>query len=325
MLSFLNRLIARIGAVFRSSDFDRELDAELSAHLKLRAEDLIRQGMQPDEAEHIARIQLGGIAQLREAHREIRGVPFVDTVLRDLRYALRQIRSRPGFSALAITILALGIGANTAIFSVVNGVVLRPLPFEHPERLVALFEANVIGDNNPYNTVAPANFFDWQKQATTFDQIAAISFTTFNLSGSSKELSTERVDGCGASANFFGTLGVAPVLGRSFSGDEDRPGGTPVAIISYGLWKRRFGGSDDALLQHVRLDGKLFSIVGVLPANFGYPSRTVQVWIPLEQHLAPVVLEAHDNHVLSSTIGRLKSGRTVEQARAEVDSIVKRL
>lgn len=324
MLRFLNQAIARIRAVFQSSNFDRELDAELHCHILLRTEDLIRQGMQPEEAEHLARIQLGGIAQLREAHRETRGIPFLDTVFQDVGYGLRQIRSRPGFSILAITVLALGIGANTAIFSVVNGVVLRPLPFERPERLVALFERNVIDNNDPYNAVAPANFFDWQKQATAFDGIAATSFTTFNLAASSKQLSTERIDGCGASANLFDTLGIEPVLGRSFSAEEDSPGGAPVAIISYGLWKRRFDGSSDVLWKHVRLDGKVFSIVGVMPATFGYPSRNIQVWIPLKQHLAPVVLEAHDNHVLSTTIARLKAGRTVQQAAAEIDSIVKR-
>jgi predicted permease len=324
MLSSFHHMIARIWAVFRSSDFDRELDTELDSHIKLRTDDLIRQGMQPEEAEHLARIQLGGLARLREAHRETRALPFVDTVLQDLRYTLRQFRTRPGFSALAIAVLAIGIGANTAIFSVVNGVLLRPLPYGNPEKLVELFERDVIDDNNPYNTVAPANFFDWQRQAATLEQIAATSLTSFNLSGSSKTSNTERVDGCGASANLFETLGIAPTLGRTFLPEEDRPGGAPVAVISYGLWQHTFARSPDVLWLHIRLNGKMFSVVGVMPPDFRYPSRSVQVWVPLQQHLPPVVLEAHDNHLLSSTIGRLRPSATVEQARAEIDAIVKR-
>ena len=154
MLSSLNRIIARISAVFRAADFDRDLHAELGTHVELRAADLIRQGMQPEDAARRARIELGGIAQLREAHRESRGLPFVDTILQDLRYALRQFRNRPAFCAMAVAILGIGIGANAAIFSVVNTVLLHPLPFGEPERLVALFERDVIGDNNPYNAVA---------------------------------------------------------------------------------------------------------------------------------------------------------------------------
>ncbi len=160
----------------------------------------------------------------------------------------------------------------------------------------------MIDDNNSYNPVAPANFFDWQKQATTLEQIAATSLTSFNLSGVSKGLGTERVFGCGSSANLFQTLGIASVLGRTFSTEEDRPAGTPVAIISYGLWQRRFAGSANVLSQRIRLDGNIFSVIGVMPQNFQYPSRPVQVWIPLQQHLPSVVLQAHDNRLLSSTM-----------------------
>ena len=317
------RVIARIRAVFLSSELNRDLDAELDIHIELRTDDLIRQGMRREQAERMARIELGGLAGLREAHRDTRGLPFVDAIIQDLRFAFRQLRTRPGFSALAAAVLGIGIGANTAIFSVVNGVLLRPLPFANPERLVELFEKDTIGDNNPYNTVAPGNFFDWQRQSRTLEQIAAISLTSFNLSASTMS-SAERVDGCGATANLFETLGVAPILGRTFLPEEDRPGGTPVAIISYGLWQRSLAGSPGVLSKRILLDGKMFSVIGVMPGDFRYPSNSTQIWIPLQQHLAPVVLEAHDNHVLSITIGRLRSDTTVEQARAEIDALVKR-
>ncbi len=318
------RLFAlRFLGLFRRSP-DGGFEQELEEHLRLLAARFEKQGMTPEDALGVARRQFGNVGQIKEHQQESRSLPLLENTWRDFQFGIRQLRSRPGFSIIAIAVLALGIGANTAIFSVVNGVLLRPLPFADPERLVALFERDVIADNNPYNSVAPANFLDWRKQATTLQQIAATSLTSFNLSGGSKALTTERVDGCGSSANLFETLGIAPAMGRTFSNQEDRPGGPPVAVISYGLWKRRFGGSPDVLSQRIRLDGKLFSVIGVMPPNFGYPSRSMQVWIPLEQHLIPVVLEAHDNHVLSTTIGRLKPGVTVEQARAEIDGIVSR-
>ncbi len=316
-------LLSRMAGTFRARS-DQEFDQEMEEHLALLAERFQRQGMSAADAMSAARRQFGNLTGLAEQQHESRGIPLIETIRRDLQFGLRQFRKRPGFAVLAMAILALGIGANTAIFSVVNGVLLRPLPFGHPERLVALFENDVIDNSDPYNPVAPANFLDWQREATTFEEIAATSLTSSNFAGSSKEGSAERVNVCAASANLFDTLGAAPALGRPFSVEEDRPAGLPVAVISYGLWQRRFGGSADVLSQQIRLDGKLFTVVGVMPASFGYPSRLVQVWIPLQQHLSPVVLESHDNHVLSSTIGRLRPGATVDQARTEIDSIVKR-
>ncbi len=183
--SFVSRLRG-LFALRSGQEFEQELDE----HLKLLAARFEGQGMPPEDARYAARRQFGNLAQLKERHREARGIPFVEIVLRDLGSGLRQLRCRPGFSLIAITVLALGIGANTAIFSVVNGVLLHPLPFAHPERLVALFESDVV-DNNPYITVAPANFLDWQKQSTTLEHIAATSLTSFNLSGGSKESGAE--------------------------------------------------------------------------------------------------------------------------------------
>jgi predicted permease len=318
------RLFAsRFAGVFRPRA-ERAFEQEIEEHLELLTARFERQGITAEKAREAARQQFGNLGQVKEQHYEGRGIPALEDAFRDVHFGLRQLRRQPSFSLIAIVVLALGIGANTAIFSVVNGVLLRPLPFEDPERLVALFETNVIDNNDSYNTVAPANFLDWQKQSTTLEQIAAVSFTSFNLKAGTNDINAERVDGCGVSANFFKTLGIAPTIGRTFSSEEDRPGGAPVAVISYGLWKRRFGGSSNVLSQQIRLGGKPFSIIGVAPASFRYPSRSVQVWIPLQQHLSPVVIAAHDNHVLSSTIGRLKPGVTVEQARTEIDAIVKR-
>src|SRR5579862_2000395 len=162
----------------------------------------------------------------------------------DIQFALRQLRQRPGFAFVAILVLALGLGGNAAMFSVVNAILLQPLPYSDPSRLVALFERDVVGDE-PFNVVAPANFLDWQKQATSFEQIAATGETAFNLASVSGNFTPERIDGSYCSSNLFSTLGVAPQIGRAFREDEDRPGAPRVAIISYDLWQHRFSGASD--------------------------------------------------------------------------------
>src|ERR1700730_1055388 len=236
-MSRLRSMASRFRGLFIVRDRDRDLNGEIEEHLRLLAERFVQRGMGREEAEYAARRQFGGIAQLRESHREARGMPSVENFLRDFSLSIRLLRKRPGFSLIAITVLALGLGANTAIFSVVNGILLRPLPFAHPEQLVGLFERDVIGNSDPYNAVAPANFLDWRKQATTLQQIAGISYTRFNLSDESKSAVPERIDACACSANIFETLGVVPALGRAFRPEEDRPGAPRIAVISYGLWK----------------------------------------------------------------------------------------
>src|SRR5437868_14309432 len=201
----LRILTSRFRGLFAGHDPDRELDHEIEEHLRSLAERFIGQGMSPDDAKYAARRQFGGVPQLREHHREARGIPFIENFLRDLFFSLRLLRKRPGFSLIAITVFALGLGANTAIFSLVNGVLLRPLPFAHPEKLVALFERDVIDNNDPYNSVAPANFLDWRRQSTTLEQIAGISYTRFNMSGGSESAAPERIDACACSANLFDT------------------------------------------------------------------------------------------------------------------------
>jgi predicted permease len=237
----------------------------------------------------------------------------------DVQFALRQLWRRPGFAIVAILVLALGLGGNAAMFSVVNAVLLEPLPYADPQRLVALFERDVVGDE-PFNVVAPANFLDWQKQARSFEQMAATGETAFNLASATGSFTPERIDGSYCSANLFDTLGVTPVLGRSFRNEEDRPGATRVAVISYDLWQHRFGGSADAVHRQIRLDSEQYDIVGVMPRNFGYPYRTVKAWVTLQRHLGAEALQSHGNHMLG-VIGRLRPGARVEQARAEIDGL----
>jgi putative ABC transport system permease protein len=222
---------------------------------------------------------------------------------------------------VAISVLALGLGANAAIFSVVNALLLRPLPYKDPNQLAQLFERDVIGEE-PYNSVAPANYLDWRRDARQFEQIAASGEDEFNLAATSGDSTPERIDASFISDNLLTTLDVQPIEGRNFRPGEDRHGGPRVALISYGLWQRRFAGSTDVLGRLIRLDSEDYQIIGILPRWFVYPSRTVQVWVPLAQHVRPQQLASHENHILD-VIGRLRPGVSVEQGRAEIDGIVK--
>jgi len=240
----------------------------------------------------------------------------------DVTYALRQLRQRPGFTLVAILVLGLGLGGNAAMFSVVNAVLLQPLPYADPQTLTALFERDVIGEA-PFNPVAPANFLDWQRDARDFEQIAATGETAFNLASQTGSFVPERIDGSYCSANLFTTLGVAPAVGRTFRSEEDRPGAAHAAVISYDLWQRRFAGSRDVIHRQIRLDDEQYDIVGVMPRGFGYPYRTVKAWVPLQRYMTPEQLKSHGNHMLT-VVGRLRPGVSVEQGRAEIDGIVRR-
>jgi predicted permease len=316
-------LASRLRGVFTGNRSDRELNTEIEEHLRLLAERFMRQGLSPDSARHAARRQFGGIAHIQEDLRERRGIPFVENLGRDLVFSLRMIRKQPGFSLIVFGILAIGLGANTAIFSLVNGILLHPLPFAHPQNLVAIFERNVVDNTGFDSPVAPANYLDWQEQTTTLDRIAAISYARLNLSGTSDLVPPERIDVCACSANLFDTVGTMPALGRQFRPEEDRPGAPPVAVISYDLWKHRFKESPQALSGVIKLDSRLYTVIGVMPPDFSYPARSIQAWIPIQSWLSPVVLQAHDNHLLT-VIGRLQMGFSVAQANAEIDAMVGR-
>lgn len=250
----------------------------------------------------------------------------VETFVQDIRFAIRQLVKHPGFAVTAVLVLALGIGANTAIFSVVNAFLLRPLPYKDPGRLMGLFERDPIDipGGDPYNDVAAGNYLDWRKLSTKFEQIgAAEDGGAFNLSSPSNSFEPQRVEASPCSSNLFATLGVQPILGRAFRPDEDRWGAPRVTIIGYGLWRRRFGGAPDVIGKQVRLDGELHQIVGVMPRGFAFPYRNDEVWVPLLQNVLPEYQKSHENHFLL-VVGRLGPGVSVEAARAEIDGFAKR-
>ena len=242
----------------------------------------------------------------------------METLLKDLRYGARGLWKRPGFTVVAVLTLALGIGANTAIFSVVNAVLLRPLQFRDPERLAIIWEDATFA-GFPRNTPAPANYVDWKTQTQSFDDVAASHESTFNLTGNGDP---ERVAAYSVTANFFPLLGVAPELGRVFLPEEDRPGANKVVMLSHGLWQGRYGGDPQIINRDIQLDGEKYTVVGVMPARFQFFEHDVKLWVPLA--LDAEELANRGSHYLK-VIARLKPGVTLAQAQADVSSVMTRI
>jgi len=242
----------------------------------------------------------------------------MDLLLKDIRYGIRGLLKRPGFTVIALITLALGIGANTAIFSVVNAVLLRPLPFQNPEQLVILWEdATFVGF--PHNTPAPANYVDWKTQNQSFADMAASHETSFNLTGDGEP---ERVTAYAVTGNFFPLLGVQPLLGRSFVAEEDRPGANKVVVLSYSLWQSRYGGDRNVLNREILLNGEKHSVVGVMPASFQFFEKEARLWVPIafdQEDLAN-----RGGHYLI-VVARLKPDVSVAQAQAEMNAIMRRI
>jgi putative ABC transport system permease protein len=242
----------------------------------------------------------------------------METFWQDLRFGFRQLLGKPGFAAIATLSLALGIGANTAIFSLVDAVLLRPLPFHDPDRLVMVWEdAAKIGF--PRNTPAPANYADWKAQNRVFEDMAAINWRSFNLTDDGEP---EKVEAQAVTANFFPLLGVKPELGRVFTGEEDQPGRNNVAVISYGLWQRRFGGDPALMGKEILLDGQKHMVIGVTPSGFQFLSKEVGLWVPAA--FSPQELANRGSHYLT-VVARMKPGVTLREASADVAAITQRI
>ena len=236
----------------------------------------------------------------------------------DIRYALRMLAKAPGFAAIAILTLALGIGANTALFSVVNGVLLNPLPYPHPYQLVALYGKAPGYDQAP---IAYPNFLDWQRDTNSFSSIALYHNEDYNFTGTDK---AERLSGYMISANFFDTLGVKPVLGRTFRIDDDHVGAEPVVILGGGFWKRKFGSSPNIVGKSIDLNGTSYTIVGVIPQSFTFYGRDRDVYMPIGQWNDATF---HDRRIVFSSgmVGRLKPGVTLSQAKADMEDVARNL
>jgi predicted permease len=308
----------RVRSLFRRDRVEQELNEELAFHLECRAAQEIAAGKSPERARADALKAMDGLEQHKEECRDTRGVNLIENLVRDARQAWRGIWKNPGFSAVAVATLALGIGANSAMFSVINAALIRPLPYPKPHQLVLLFE-QIDGPN----IASFANFADWQQQSHSFSAMAAGRQESFSLGGNGS-FQPEQIPGAIFSWALFQTLGVEPALGRPFIPADDRIGAPRVAVISYGLWQRRFAGSGDILREQIRLNGVNYDIVGVMPAGFGYPTRDVEVWAPIQPQFGPELVISRGSHQLY-VIARLRDGITRAQATVEVDGIQRRI
>jgi putative ABC transport system permease protein len=314
----LRAWLLRLAGVFRKERNDREFADEMESHLQMHIEDNLRSGMSAQEARRQALLKLGGVEPTKEIYRERRGLPLLETVLQDLRYAVRTLRKNPGFTLIAVLTLALGIGANTAIFSMVNALLLHPYNFPELDRLVRVWENRGIDQGADARFIAPQDAADLFSGAPVFDALTTYKCGDFNLSA---EGNVQPVLGCHVSANFFDVLGVGPALGRAFSASEEQPGADQVAVVSYGFWQRRFARDAGLLGKTIQMNRKKYTVVGIMPRGFDYPVP-MELWVPLG--LSPS--EKTDRAKLSlESLGRLKPGISVAQARSAADSVSQRL
>jgi putative ABC transport system permease protein len=311
----LNKLKTKLRALLRKSEMERELEEELRCHIERQTDQNIRLGMNPEEAGHAARKAFGGVEQAKERSRDARGVRWLEDLWQDLSYGARMLVKNRAFSITAISILAIGIGANTAIFSVVYAVILRPLPFAESERLVMIKEDWPAKDIPDYGVSMP-DFLEWRNRNRVFDQLEAFNTNRYDISSDGDP---ERVAGAEVSAEFFPFLGVAPAQGRRFLSEEQQFGKHRVVIFGAALWRRRFGDQPRLNGQTIKINGETFSIVGVMPEGFDFPEQGTQIWLPLS------VPAGHRNNTRSENwlgvIARLKPGVTVRQAQADIDHI----
>jgi putative ABC transport system permease protein len=296
------------------------LDEDIRDHIERETQDNIERGMSPTEARYAAVRKFGNVTQIKEETRNVWSFLWLERLLEDLRFGLRLLRKNPGFTAVAMLTLALGIGANAAVFSVVYAVLLRPLPYTEPSRLVVLNENTPkVGDVS----VSYQNFLDWRAASHTFSQMAAVHSVDFDLAGVTQP---ENISGDAVSPNFLSMMGVRPILGRDFDASEEKAGTAPVVLLSYALWQSHLGGDPNAVGKPITLDGRSFTIVGVLPPTYRALDTT--------DVMLPIGVWATDNAGATNergergdmvVIGRLAPDATFAQARAEMEGIAERL
>ena len=314
----LRTFLYRLTGFWHRDNKDRELREELESHLQMQIEDNLRSGMTPAEARRAALAKAGGLEPAREACRDRRGLPFLETVLQDFSYGLRQLRRSPGFAAVVILTLALAIGANTAMFSIIHSVLLKPLAYRDPAQLV-LARCTMGGAINP--SVSAPDYYDYREQAGSFEGFSAVPPFVLKTTVQS-DAEPERAAFTFVAHDFFRTLGVAPKVGRWFSDEEGRPGGPNVVIVSEHLAQRRFGTAARALGSSLSLNGRSFAVVGVMPAAFRF-LLDVDVWAPMRrgEAIAGAPRQFHNWLI----VGRLKPGVSLQGAQRELDVISKRL
>lgn len=323
MLASIRALLSRIGTWLSPRGADQDFQQELLAHLEMLTEDNLRRGLTREEAVRAARVRLGGLTQLQEAHRDLRGLPVIDALWQDTRHALRMLRRNPGFTAVAVLTLALGIGANTATFSVVHAVLLKPLPYSRSEELFNVFQVQPQQGNKGTGWSYP-NFTELRDQTTVFSELAGVQQRqlTLNSRGEPAVVHTSVV-----TPELFSLFGATPLAGRGLRSEDGKPGAPPVVVLSESLWRGSLGADPNVIGSSIDLDKRPFTVVGVMPAAFRFPLLRdgAQVWIPVVQDpLFRSWMPQRAGHWLQVT-GRLKPGVSIEQAQAELDAVGARL
>ena len=318
-MSWQRILWSRVRGWWRKTQLERDLDSEVRAHLEMLTEENMRRGLSPEEAAREARREFGGAEQMKELYRDQQGLPWLDAVLKDAQFALRGFSKQPLFAAIAILTLALGVGSTTAVFSVVDRILFRNLPYPHDEQLVSF------GDKAPFDTnefVLGPDYYDWRKVQTPF-----ASVTSFVPGGAECDLTEQnpiRLKCALVESTFLPTFGIQPLLGRNFTTEEDRPNAPRVALISYGLWRSRFASDPNLPGRTISLDGRSTMVVGVLPAQFEMPN------LGHDDILVPSALDGstdrgpNTRQIFLRAFARLKPGVSISQARAAMQPLFER-
>jgi predicted permease len=316
----LHAWFCRLLGLFHKKSRDAEMVEEMQQHLDLLTERNIAAGMSPNEARTAALRQFGSIEQIKETAREERVWMWADELLRDVCFGARMLVKAPGFTAVAILTLALGIGSNAAIFSVIDSVLLKPLPYPNADRLVVFREhVRRSGYEHDQEAVTPGDFSDWSKHNTTFAEMAGIAPHSFTLTGAGQPV---QIEGEAVSVNLFSLLQVEPFIGRAFHPEEAQYGAGRVAILGYGLWATRFASDPQVVGRSILLDGSTYLVVGVMPKNFRFPDPDDQLWVPLA--LSPQEMASRSVNSLR-VVGRLKANASLAQAQSEMDTITQEL
>jgi predicted permease len=312
----LRAWLMRLTGMFSRGRRDQEFAAEMESNLQMHIDDNLRAGMKPEQARREALLKFGGVDTARDSFRQQSGLPFLEVLMQDVRYGARTLRNSPGFTFVAVLTLALGIGANTAIFSVINAVLLRPLPFKEPDKLVQLWETESAPGNFP---LTGPDYLDWQEQNKTLEGSALYTWPrSFNASGTGE---AQPVTGISTQANFFSVLGVAPAIGRTFAPGEDVEGKNNVVVLSRSFWKKFFAARADVVGKTIELNSQPYTVVGVMPGWFTFPGRT-EIWTPL--NMEQKALGQRGSHSYRA-VARVKDSSSIEAARADLLGISRRL
>jgi len=293
---------------------ETELDEEIQSYFEIMIERRMSQGLTREEAQRAARLDFGGPDQVKERVREAWAGAAIETTLQDIRYAFRSLRKSPGFTAVAVATLAIGIGVNAAVFTVTNAVLFRGFPHVDPDNRILY-----IGTNHG---VSYPDFEDWRAQAKSFRGMAVVANGGLRLILSDRSVAPETYDGTQLSANSFQVLGQKPILGRDFVSSDEAPGASAVAILNYGFWERRYAKDPSIIGKTIRLNGSPTTVIGIMAPDFDFPHHRVDLWVPL---VPTPDLQKRENRVLWFAFGRMAQGVTIRSAQAEMDTIGRRL